>query len=242
MPQLETLLKNHSESYTPILDASISIDHYTPIDLSIHNPELDSIDIANPDACQAYIDSVLTTNGSKVAYGGYLEKRKLYAVNSNFQTNASGQRNVHLGVDFWAKAGTTVLVPLLGKVHSFKNNAVKGDYGPTIILKHHLMKTKFYTLYGHLSLASLDGLYVGKEFCRGEAIGTLGTTDINVNYAPHLHFQLIADIGEYEGDYPGVCTTKDVEYYTTNCPNPLLLLKAEHILPDKKQLPSVNGF
>lgn len=226
MQRLETLLNDHPKTSTPILDASISMDQYVPIDLSIHNPELETVDIANPDACQAYIDSVLTSQGAKVAYGGYLEQRKLYAANTNFHTSTNDQRNIHLGVDFWAKAGTTVLAPLAGTVHSFKNNAVIGDYGPTLILKHRLKGLYFHTLYGHLSLASLVGLYVGKPFLAGEVLGTLGTTDINVNYAPHLHFQLIEDIGDYRGDYPGVCTTNDMEYYKNNCPNPLFLLKA----------------
>ncbi len=130
-----------------------------------------------------------------------------------------------MGVDFWAKAGTTVLAPIHGTVHSFQNNAAIGDYGPTIILQHEIQGIRFYSLYGHLSLASLDELHIGKSFRSGDVIGTLGTPDINVNYAPHLHFQLIQDIGEYFGDYPGVCTTKDMEYYKENCPNPLYLLK-----------------
>ncbi len=225
MPSLEVLLKSCSTTPTPILDASISMDQYTPIDLSIHNPVLEKVDIVNHEACQAFIDTVLTSKAAKVAYGGYLEQRKLYTGNTNFHTSTNDQRNIHLGVDFWAKAGTLVLAPLLGTVHSFKNNAVSGDYGPTIILRHRLLGIDFYTLYGHLSLASLDGLYKGKQFQQGQVLGTLGTPDINVNYAPHLHFQIIEDIRGYDGDYPGVCTTKKLDYYINNCPNPLFLLK-----------------
>jgi len=40
-----------------------------------------------------------------------------------------------------------------------------------------------------------------------------------------LHFQIIKDIKDYKGDYPGVCAAKDLKYYKNNCPNPNLLLK-----------------
>ena len=69
---------------------------------------------------------------------------------------------MHIGLDLWIKAGTPVLSALDGKVHSFDFNAGFGDYGPTIILEHQLEDQTFYTLYGHLSLDSLDGLKIGK--------------------------------------------------------------------------------
>lgn len=224
MVQLVELLKEVSQEPIAIVDASIPFEKYTSLDLSVTNPDITGIDIGNPETCQTYIDSVLASNGAHVAFGGYLEQRSLYSNNPNFNLDGTAIRNIHLGVDFWTKSGTKVLAPLEGVVHSFKNNAMTGDYGPTIVLQHVVQDIPFYALYGHLSLTSLDGLFIGKQFQKGHVIGTLGTPDINVNYAPHLHFQIIQDIGMYKGDYPGVCTTKDLEYYKENCPNPLLLL------------------
>ena len=83
----------------------------------------------------------------------------------------------------------------------------------------------FYTLYGHLSVDSLDGLFVNKEFKAGDTIGRLGTPDINVNYAPHLHFQIIKDLEGNHGDYPGVCAKEQLYFYQENCPDPNILLK-----------------
>lgn len=225
MSKLKDLLAGIATEFVPILDKKIPWKAYTTIDLSIANSALAGIDIGNPEACQGYIDWVLGLNSASVAYGGYLERRNLYAQNTHFQVENATIRNIHLGVDFWAKAGTLVLAPLDGTVHSFQNNATRGDYGPTIVLQHEIQRIRFYSLYGHLSLASLDELQIGQSFRSGDVLGSLGTPDINVNYAPHLHFQLIQDIGAYVGDYPGVCTTKDMEYYKENCPNPLLLLK-----------------
>lgn len=224
MNTLVNHLKVLSKSGIPILDPSIPIGSYVPMDLSVNNKALRAFDITDPRACQVYIDEVLARKNGKVAYGGYLEQRNLYADKANFSSNNGPKRNIHLGIDFWCDAHTEVITPIDGVVHSFKNNAVPGDYGPTIILRHDLGNHIFFTLYGHLSVASLQDLFVGKEFKRESVLGTLGTTDINVNYAPHLHFQVIGDIQSYMGDYPGVCAIEDLEYFKNNCPDPILLL------------------
>jgi len=223
MESLSKLLHSFSSVAIPILDEIIPMSSYTPLDLSSENPNLKGIDIIDPDICQAFIDGILNKNDAQVAFGGYLEKRSLYADRTNF--SGKFNRNIHLGVDFWAKAGTKVLVPIDGTVHSFQNNATSGDYGPTIILKHQIEDNAFYTLYGHLSLESLKNLFVGKNFRKGEIMAGLGTSDINVNYAPHLHFQIIDDLQDKKGDYPGVCSEDDLSYYIQNCPDPNLLLK-----------------
>ncbi|MGB5819892.1 MAG: peptidoglycan DD-metalloendopeptidase family protein [Saonia sp.] len=225
MEPLLKFLKDFSLKPIPILDDSIPIQRYVPISLAVDNPELLTFDSTDPIACEAHINYFLEQNNASVAYGGYLEKRDLYKDKANFSGTGEEQRNIHLGMDFWAPAGTRVMVPISGKVHSFNNNSAKDDYGPTIILTHEVEGIQFHTLYGHLSLESLDNLSVGKKFHEGEFLATLGTSDINVNYAPHLHFQIIQNIGEYEGDYPGVCAIRNMEYYSKNCPDPNLLLK-----------------
>ncbi len=204
------------------LESKIQRDAYCSIDLSETNPVLDTINITLPEECQQYIDTVLKQNKAKVAYGGYLEKRKLYAAE---RFSNGPQRNIHLGVDFWCSAGTEVIAPLDGVVHSFNNNSDTGNYGPTIILEHKIKGETFHTLYGHLALESLEGLSLGKPFSKGDVLATLGTTDINVNYAPHLHFQVIKDMQGYSGDYPGVCSEVDLDYFKENCPDPNLFLK-----------------
>jgi len=215
-------LNGLSSETISILDSAIPTSSYIPIDLSSENPHLKDVNIADPVACQRYIDVILHQKKGEVAYGGYLEKRNLYDDKSGF--TAGKMRNVHLGIDFWAIAGTQVMVPLEGVVHSFQNNSSVGDYGPTIILKHDIRSNVFYTLYGHLSVDSLHDLYVGKPFAKGKTLAKLGTTDINVNYGPPLHFQIIRDLQANTGDYPGVAAENELHFYTKNCPNPNLLL------------------
>ena len=215
-----------------LLAPQIPLHKYTPLDLSVGNKELEGVAITNPDQCQHYIDTVLDKYNALVAYGGYLEERNLYNDKGAFTTGHEELRNIHLGIDFWCSAGTPVITPIQGRVHSFRNNSTPGDYGPAIILEHAQGERIFYTLYGHLSLVSLNGLYKGKVFEAGEELATLGTPDINVNYAPHLHFQIIRDLQHYEGDYPGVAAQKDLAFYKENCPDPNLLLKIPPFNPD----------
>lgn len=207
------------------LDNTIPLSAYVPLDLSRDNEILKGMDIAQPKECQRYIDNILYKNNGEVAYGGYLENRDLYADKQNFNAPGNEPRNIHLGIDYWCKSGTKVIAPIEGIVHSFKNNRGIGDYGPTIILEHCLGGIVFYTLYGHLSLESLEGLTLGKQFSAGSTLGFLGTPDINVNYAPHLHFQIIKDMESYYGDYPGVCSFQTLDFYKKNCPDPNLLFK-----------------
>lgn len=218
------LLKSDHDTFL-ILENTIPVEKYIPIDLSVTNSALDKIDLSNPYETEDFINDYLKKNNALVAYGGYDEERNLYKGSSIFSSTTIEARSIHLGVDFWAKACTEVRAPLNGKVHSFKNNTMKGDYGPTIILEHTINKITFYTLYGHLSIASLDGMYIGKEIKKGTNFAKLGVVEENVNYAPHLHFQVIQNLQGNAGDYPGVCTKKERAAYLKNCPDPNLLLK-----------------
>lgn len=223
MNTLEVALKEYNRGPISILDSEIPLSNYCLIDLSTSNNDLERFDVTSPDSCQKYVDEVLSMHNAIVAFGGYLEHRSLYTKSKRFTT--SGQRNIHLGMDFWSKAGTNVIAPIDGRVFSFKNNDDVGNYGPTIILEHQLEGVIFYTLYGHLSLESIEVLKIGTQFKRGQVLATLGTPDINVNYAPHLHFQIISDLEGCQGDYPGVSSKDDLVFYQKNCPNPNLLLK-----------------
>ncbi|WP_111683837.1 peptidoglycan DD-metalloendopeptidase family protein [Winogradskyella tangerina] len=208
----------------PLIDPNISLNAYKALDLSVDNPELKTVDVSNSDALERYIWNYMAQHKAKVAFGGYLERRGIYNRSDYFnQENPEEERNIHLGLDLWIEADAPIYAPLNGVVHSFKNNTNFGDYGPTIILKHKIEGNDFFTLYGHLSLASIKDLKVGAEVNRGEIIATLGTAEVNGDYPPHLHFQIMKDIQDFEGDYPGVCNQLDLDFYKTNCPDPNLL-------------------
>nr|WP_294787890.1 peptidoglycan DD-metalloendopeptidase family protein [uncultured Flavobacterium sp.] len=212
-------------SPTKVIDETINISEYTPLNLSVSNQELVEAKLDTSEDFEKYISNFLKKKNAKVAFGGYIEGRFLYQRSTIFLNETKPERNIHIGLDLWAATGTAVLAALDGKVHSFKNNVGLGDYGPTIILEHEVENEKFYTLYGHLSLESIENLTIGDYFKKGEKIATIGNASVNGDYAPHLHFQIIHNIEDYWGDYPGVCNTKDLNFYIENCPDPNLLLK-----------------
>jgi murein DD-endopeptidase MepM/ murein hydrolase activator NlpD len=211
-----------------VLNSKIPFQTYIPLDLSITNFELKTINISSSNELETFVFDYLKRNKARVAFGGYNEERNIYQRSTFFkQKDADTERNIHLGMDLWITAGTPVFAPLDATVHSFKNNLNFGDYGPTINLEHKIQGVKFYTLYGHLSLKSIENLKVGQTFKQGEQLATLGDAKVNGDYPPHLHFQIIKDIQGFKGDYPGVCSKKDLQFYLNNCPDPNLLLKLE---------------
>jgi murein DD-endopeptidase MepM/ murein hydrolase activator NlpD len=223
MKVLETILRNLQN--VKVIDESIDYSQYIPLDLSITNDVLAKEEIADSSHFEKYIENYLAKNNAKVAFGGYNEIRNLYKRSTVFNDPKTEERNIHIGLDLWIKAGTPVLAALDGFIHSFNYNTGVGDYGPTIIIEHKIEKQRFYTLYGHLSLESISNIKIGDIVEKGTQIGTLGDALVNGDYAPHLHFQIIEEISNTFGDYPGVCSKSDLDYYLKNCPDPNLLLK-----------------
>jgi len=228
MNVFEKYLNQISTKSLRVLDASIQSSKYVPIDLSPSNKSLDKFDVSSSNSLSKFINFEIKKQNGIIGFGGYIETRTIYQRSKHFkQLSAENERNIHIGVDLWTDANASIFAPLDGTVHSFKNNSNYGDYGPTIILKHVHHEYIFYTLYGHLSLESIDNLKVGQVFRAGEMIATLGDASVNGDYPPHLHFQIIRNIQNYKGDYPGVCSKKELDFYLENCPNPNVLLKLE---------------
>lgn len=223
--QFRAFLKSLPSSICPILGPAFSKRDYCHIDLSVSNKALDDVDVSSAYELGNYVDATVKKNKAKVAFGGYLEKRGIYDRSTYFKySNSQANRNIHLGLDLWIDEGTAIYGPLDGVLHSFKNNTNFGDYGPCIIIQHQFEDILFYTLYGHLSLDSLIGKQVGQTIKNGSQIATLGSTEVNGSYPPHLHFQIVKDLQGNYGDYPGVSNVHDLEFYKRNCPDPNLLL------------------
>lgn len=223
MNQLITILQ--LQKNVKVIAPEIDYTTYCAIDLSATATDLLSLDLTNAQLFETFVERHLQANEAKIAFGGYLEKRNLYKRSTVFNDVNIEERDIHIGLDLWIKAGTNVLAALDGTVHSFQNNDALGDYGPTIIIQHMINDCVFYTLYGHLSLDSLRDKQVGHIVKKGEVIAQLGAAPINGDYAPHLHFQIIADLEGKKGDYPGVCAEKDLDFYKNNCPDPNFLLQ-----------------
>jgi murein DD-endopeptidase MepM/ murein hydrolase activator NlpD len=218
---LTDLLKKHPD-FSPVI---VSKKPYRLLDFSGTNQNLLQADLSNTTVFTKYVFEEMVSNSSYNGIGGYGEQRVIYRKLEHFVRQEEEPRCVHLGVDIWAQAGEAIYAPLKGKVHSFAFNNNTGDYGPTIILEHEIDGTKFYTLYGHLSLNSITYLTIGKTFKPGEKIGEIGSYPTNGDWPPHLHFQIIADMGAYKGDFPGVCSISDRSFHLSACPDPNMILR-----------------
>lgn len=153
------------------------------------------------------------------AVGGYNEKRaKMYLA-----PQYKNQRNIHIGIDFWAPAGETVYSALNGKVAYKANNAQEGNYGPTLVLQHKLEGKPVFALYGHLSLDTLNKMKTGQHIKAGQMIGRLGNEDENGNWPPHLHYQL-SWVDPGCADMPGVVSEEEREKALDIYPDPRIVL------------------
>jgi 4-aminobutyrate aminotransferase-like enzyme len=114
------------------------------------------------------------------------------------------------------------------------NNAVQLDYGPVIVLEHVTDRGEpFFTLYGHLSVESLNGMHAGKRIAKGERIAAFGTPDVNGGWTPHLHFQVMTDLLDLGTDFPGVARPTQRDVWLSFCPDPSRLLG----IPQEAELP-----
>ena len=213
--------------FFPIMGEKLTAENTLKLDYTETNPELKSVDISKTDVFNQFVFSQLKQKNKKYGIGGYLEKRAIYRRSEVFATAEENFRNIHLGVDIWTEAGAPVFVPYAGKIQSFQDNVGFGNYGPTIILEHELEGKKLYSLYGHLFQNDLANLEIGKEFKAGELLCQVGPFPENGDWPPHLHFQLIWDLGKNWGDYPGVAAEKDLDFYRENYPDPNWIIQFE---------------
>jgi peptidoglycan LD-endopeptidase LytH len=237
---LKDILIQSQKDFHPVVPFEQGRDGLYAFDFTTNNSELTPELVDDTELFAEYIHSVLKKNECRYGIGGYNEHRPLYARSNHFDTAVAivGERSVsteeprrlHLGVDIWGPEGTGVISPLDGIVHSFQFNNNFGDYGSTIILSHFLNGSSFHMLYGHLSLNSLKNLHAGKRIRQGEVFSEFGIRYENGHWPPHLHVQVIEDIGDWEGDYPGVCRFSEREYWLKNSPDPDLILQMNRFI------------
>ena len=232
-------LKNHG-MFPSVLGVDPRTEPTVVLDLSVASPMLSGDTTQNDEpSLTRRVDAVMRDAGVRVSIGRYDEPRLLYVAPAfALGPRATDEhRTIHIGLDLFADAGTPVFAPLGGEVAAFNDNGMNQDYGPVIILRHHTDDgTEFFTLYGHLSRASLPGLSVGKRFKAGDHIATLGAADENGGWTPHLHLQVITDLLDLGVDFPGVAPPSQRSAWTSICPDPNLILRvpAERFPPAER--------
>jgi murein DD-endopeptidase MepM/ murein hydrolase activator NlpD len=221
--QLSNYISRHPAAISKVVEYS-QADKFLHFDFTDTNTRLNLADVADTDKFGHWITTQLEQHNCRFGIGGYMEHRTIYQRSALFDA-VDEPRRLHLGVDWWAPAATAIYAPLAGTVHSFQDNNHFGDYGPTIILQHNLDSLTLFSLYGHLSKKSLEGLVIGQVIESGQKIAELGHADENGSWPPHLHFQLMFDLQGMSGDYPGVGKFSEKDHLAENIPNPNLILQ-----------------
>ncbi|WP_129715586.1 peptidoglycan DD-metalloendopeptidase family protein [Pedobacter sp. SYP-B3415] len=222
---LQPVLQKYQAQFAAVVPFNRQSDRIVPMDLTQSNESLDERTYTDTVRFSAWVEGRLATAQARYGVGGYNEHRNIYGRSRHFD-NDEEPRRLHLGTDIWGAAGTPVFNFYEATVHSFADNNRNGDYGATIILRYELDGYVFHALYGHLSRASLTGLQKGDTVPAGKQIAALGVPEENGNWPPHLHFQLVVDMKDLEGDFPGVCRYSEREIYLTNSPDPQVILDA----------------
>lgn len=220
-------LRKKSGSFASVIDADLRTEPLLVFDLGIGSPLLSGNPLENSEPkLTGRLFQMMEDAGVKVGVGRYDEARMLYVTPlfGGGELNEE-RRTVHLGIDLFVEAGSAVYAPLAGTIHAFNNNSSALDYGPMIILKHEADDgQEFFTLYGHLSEDSLDGLSIGQPVAAGQRIASIGDPPVNGGWTPHLHFQIITDLLDLASDFPGVCRASEREIWKSFSPDPNLIL------------------
>jgi 4-aminobutyrate aminotransferase-like enzyme/Ser/Thr protein kinase RdoA (MazF antagonist) len=219
-----------SADVRPVVRTDPSAAEPTVFDLSVASPEGGAVE--TPDDMEAWTRSLfrrVEDANTDLGIGRYDEVRWCYTGDA-FRAERDERdewRTVHIGLDLFQPPGSPVCAPLPGVVHSFADNADRLDYGPTIILEHEVASgpLRFWTLYGHLSRDSLEGLCEGKRVEAGEVFGHIGDRPANGDWPPHLHFQIIADLLGQSGTFPGVAAPGQRDVWLSVSPDPNALLE-----------------
>ena len=223
MQSFEDYFNSKEVKIFPVVEFDRTLDTLYSCDFTESNLELTDELLSDTSLFANWVNQKLSKSKCRYGIGGYNEHRSLYKRSNHFNTTDEPRR-LHLGVDIWGPAGTLIYAPLDATIHSYRYNADFGDYGATLILEHSAPKV-FYTLYGHLSLKSIQNISKGQKVRQGVTLAEFGTCSENGNWPPHLHFQLIKDIEGFVGDYPGVCKYSERDKYLHNCPDPQLILQ-----------------
>ncbi len=207
-PAIMGWLAEHPEAIAAVVDADLAHEPLVVFDWSVSStdPMLDHV--RDAERFNAAVFDRMRDLGMRIGVGRYDEPRLVYSA-GQFASGDAERRTVHLGIDLFMAVGEPIYAALDGVVHSFRDNDLPLDYGPTIILEHNVDDLRFWTLYGHLDRESLERLRVGQTIKRGEQIARIGSLEVNGGWPPHLHIQIITDMLDLAGDFPGVGTAKD---------------------------------
>jgi 4-aminobutyrate aminotransferase-like enzyme/Ser/Thr protein kinase RdoA (MazF antagonist) len=224
---LRDWLRMHSEEIGPVVAADL--ERAVIFDLSVSSPDFETpAQTTDTRAMTTKLFGRMREAGASAGIGLYDEARLCYASDAFAGTGGEHpeRRTVHLAVDIFLDPGSPVIAPLPGVVHALRDNGERLDYGPTVVLAHRPEGAPaFYTLYGHLTRESLQRIRVGDSIERAQRIGSIGEPPANGDWPPHVHFQIITDMLDRDGEFPGVAAASQRAVWKSLSPDPNLILR-----------------
>ncbi|MCU1368691.1 MAG: hypothetical protein JWN39_4330, partial [Ilumatobacteraceae bacterium] len=221
---IERWLDANGHGFTPVLR---SLEHatLTVLDLTAGSRDGERLDPLFADAAE---DGDARRD---VAVGRYGEDRSVYRTEAFETADPDERRTIHIGIDLFAPAGEEIVAPLAAKVAMIGCDLSPLAFGGILVLEHTTTAADggdgvpFWTLYGHLSSASLSALHVGQPVAAGETVARLGRPDENGGWPPHLHFQVMTDLCGWEAEeIIGVAARSQWDVWGAVFPNPNLVL------------------
>src|SRR6478672_4329602 len=124
---LSRVLKKNEKEFHPIIKTDGKKDRFHLFDFSEQSQLIPTKEtIAETLSFSEWVNDTLLSRKASYGIGGYQEDRVLYRRSELF--GGEEARSLHLGIDIWGPAGTTVYAPMGGMVHSYKFNDQFGDY------------------------------------------------------------------------------------------------------------------
>lgn len=228
-PAIVAWLRENAHQIGRVVAVDLATAPLHVFDLSMSSPLLTgAFDQATATFSRQLFDR-LHAAGAAVGIGRYDEARPIYT-GDQFATVSEElpeRRTIHLGIDLFMPPDSPIYAPLAGVVHTVANNTIRHGYGPVIVLEHRVAggALVFYTLYGHLSAASLSMVQPGQAVKKGEQIGAIGDFPTNGDWPPHLHFQLISDLLDRGASFDGVAAPSRRALWLSLAPDPNLILQ-----------------
>ncbi len=226
-PRIVRWLAANADDFAPLTGHDLRRTPVAPIDLSVGGTLLSSNPADNtPADVDRRVQRLLAEHGAVVGVGGYDEARVMYEWPD--EPLSTERRTIHIGLDLSLPAGSPLYAPLDGTVYGFEFADAHHDYGPVIVLRHCTTgddPVEFFTLYGHLTRDSLDGLQVGRPVAKGQEFARIGSAPTNGDWWPHVHVQVITDMLDVPCNVDGAVRASQRAVWRNLCPDPNLLLR-----------------
>ncbi len=225
-PRVVQWLEQHAPRFAPVLGHDLRTTPVVPLDFSAGSALISSeLEQNEPALLDQRIQRLCDNSGAAIGAGGYNEARLIY--HWPLEPRAAEPRTIHIGLDLSAAPGTPIFAPLDGMVYGFEFANAHHDYGPVIVLRHVTTghdPVEFFTLYGHLSVDSLQNLQVDQRIAQGTEFARIGSAPTNGNWWAHVHMQLIVDMLDVPCNVNGAVRASQRRVWHSICPDPNLLL------------------